>query len=755
LIQDPAKRFLLGLIHDLASLPLYGLDQLDDLPLDAIAQVVRVHRVEFPTAEAMIVGEPVVARVLALIGGDGVGIVGGGPHCLKFADVDTDDSEINAALDKVFPACTVIKRGEKGSTRFYRGSALPAGKIMWKKDGDKKPVLELLGSRNQTVLPPTQHPSGIQYCWTGDDALGYVAPDELTELPADFLEQVDAVLEPLGYYRPEKAKTKTSSAAEDSAGAARRKLHTWSRPNVWRLLNDDALNRLSEWVPHLGLAHCHHKANGGYEAVADWRPSSSGRSLERRATNLKIDPRGIVDFGDQTYTAIDLVRAAQGCSQQEAFVWLDDRLNTRTVEIDPGEASIVLPDDGADQADGTDEEPYELEDEEIDWDEKGELSDVELKRMRIRAKAERQALIEEFNAKYTVVCEGGQSFVYHLVYNEILRRKFYESMTIGSLSQLYANRKVTTFVTKKGQKKKKQVAPFWNTHKDRRQYIEGVEFDPSRKGHRDGYLNLWQGFGVEAKAGGSWEKLKTHMKMNICSGVIEHYEWLMNWCARMIQHPELQGEVAVVLRGKKGTGKGTFGHALRRLLSHHGIHISTSVHLVGKFNEHLRDCVFMFADEAFFAGDKAGEGTLKTLITENVILVEGKFKTAQPYPNRLHVLMATNSDWAVPASGAWTTRGSAFAGRAGGRSGAGDGSSSARGKRIHSREDVASGTRADECPGFQEGRAVVVGTTGGRWSVKGRSDTGSPFTPQSYRRSVCLTGACHILRVVFQQHDRF
>jgi hypothetical protein len=248
-----------------------------------------------------------------------------------------------------------------------------------------------------------------------------------------------------------------------------------------------------------------------------------------------------------------------------------------------------------------------------------------------------------------VVLEGGQSFVYRLSYNEIMGRKFYESMTIGSLHQLYANRKVTTFVTKKGQNKKKPVAQFWNTHEDRHQYIEGVEFDPSRVGHRPGYLNLWQGFGVEAKAGGSWAKLKAHVLHNICSGVLDHYEWLLNWCARLVQHPGLRAEIAVVLRGKKGTGKGILGHALRQLLAHHGIHISTSAHLVGKFNEHLRDCVFLFADEAFFAGDKAGESALKALITESVLLVEGKFKTAQQYPNRLHVLMASNSDWVIPA----------------------------------------------------------------------------------------------------------
>ena len=45
------------------------LDQLPDLPLDAVAQIVRVHGVKLPTPGAVIAHEPSVARVLALVGG--------------------------------------------------------------------------------------------------------------------------------------------------------------------------------------------------------------------------------------------------------------------------------------------------------------------------------------------------------------------------------------------------------------------------------------------------------------------------------------------------------------------------------------------------------------------------------------------------------------------------------------------------------------------------------------------------------------
>jgi hypothetical protein len=58
----------------------------------------------------------------------------------------------------------------------------------------------------------------------------------------------------------------------------------------------------------------------------------------------------------------------------------------------------------------------------------------------------------------------------------------------------------------------------------------------------------------------------------------------------------------------------------------------------------------LFADEAFFAGDKQHEGVLKGLITELTLPVEGKYMDVVFVRNMLHVYMSSNSDWVVPAS---------------------------------------------------------------------------------------------------------
>lgn len=76
----------------------------------------------------------------------------------------------------------------------------------------------------------------------------------------------------------------------------------------------------------------------------------------------------------------------------------------------------------------------------------------------------------------------------------------------------------------------------------------------------------------------------------------------------------------------------------------------SSRHLTGNFNAHLETAVLVFADEAFWAGDKQGEGTLKSLVTSDAMLVERKGIDARMAPSYIHLIVASNADWTVPAS---------------------------------------------------------------------------------------------------------
>ena len=187
---------------------------------------------------------------------------------------------------------------------------------------------------------------------------------------------------------------------------------------------------------------------------------------------------------------------------------------------------------------------------------------------------------------------------------------------------------------------------FWINHPNRRQY-DHIIFAPNRV--VPNCYNLWRGFAVPALPGEKHRMFLEHVRNNICSGVEEHYRYLLGWMARAVQKPDSPGEVAVVLRGKRGTGKGKFATNFGKLFGRHFLQVANSKHLVGQFNGHLRDTVVLFADEAFFAGDRSHESVLKTLITEESMMVELKGIDAEPTPNFLHAILASNSDWVVPA----------------------------------------------------------------------------------------------------------
>ena len=119
----------------------------------------------------------------------------------------------------------------------------------------------------------------------------------------------------------------------------------------------------------------------------------------------------------------------------------------------------------------------------------------------------------------------------------------------------------------------------------------------------------------------------------------------------MIQRPAPTAEVAIVMRGLKGTGKGMLGKWLLRLYGQHRtLHRQrrTSHWTVQRDICGTRSLIF--ADEAFFAGDKQHEGVLKAIITETSLLIEAKYRTPVMASNMLHLLMASNATWVIPAS---------------------------------------------------------------------------------------------------------
>jgi len=192
------------------------------------------------------------------------------------------------------------------------------------------------------------------------------------------------------------------------------------------------------------------------------------------------------------------------------------------------------------------------------------------------------------------------------------------------------------------------IGEWWLGHQKRRQY-RGVIFLPGGAPVVEDRLNLWTGFGVAAKRG-KWERMKEHVFEVLAAGDNEVNEYIHNWLADAVQHPDRQAEVALVFLGGLGTGRGLLGRAMCRIFGQHGRHISSPEHLTGKFNAHMQQCCFLFADEAFAPQDRKAEGVLKRLITEPTLFIEPKGVDSFEVPNPLHVILASNHEWVVQAS---------------------------------------------------------------------------------------------------------
>lgn len=243
---------------------------------------------------------------------------GHGDLHLVAIDIDTDEPAEVAAIRAAVPGSPCVKRGAKGETQFYLAPA--SVKSQPYNDANKRRMLDLLCAGRQTVMPPTVHPdTGAPYHWLSPDTLDDFAVKDLPVLPEDIALQIGDALKPFGYEAP------PERPAEGERGEAVAGSH--------RALNDAALANLPAWVPSLQLHNCR-QVGGNYKAVAHWRPSSSGRPLSKRATNLIISADGIRDKGDEKgYTPLDLVMAACGTDLDTAFRWLQERVAPQPVVV--------------------------------------------------------------------------------------------------------------------------------------------------------------------------------------------------------------------------------------------------------------------------------------------------------------------------------------------------------------------------------------------------------------------------------------
>jgi hypothetical protein len=193
------------------------------------------------------------------------------------------------------------------------------------------------------------------------------------------------------------------------------------------------------------------------------------------------------------------------------------------------------------------------------------------------------------------------------------------------------------------------AADYWLKSKYRREGEMVMEY-PGEE--RDGDINQFQGFAIKPIPCEPEEIqfFLDHTLNVICNGNREHYEFLLDLLAAKLQKPlDLTG-IALVLAGKEGTGKSSFGEIFRLIIgSAHATKVSTRQALLGDYSGGMASMIFVSGEEAVFSAHKGEAERLKALVTESPLDWNNKHVKQWVQKNCLFLMFTANEDWVIPA----------------------------------------------------------------------------------------------------------
>jgi hypothetical protein len=260
--------------------------------------------------------------------------------------------------------------------------------------------------------------------------------------------------------------------------------------------------------------------------------------------------------------------------------------------------------------------------------------------------------VDALNREYALVKVGSQAVIFQENPTALLIEHQMRMLGVEAFKIWFRN-KPTEIRGRDGKIRAVTWATKWLDDRNRRQY-QGIEFhpDPNNEPGSPLYLNLWSGFPVAPAPKPDWRKYKTfrdHLRENVCCGNERLFKWVFGFFAHIVQRPRERLGIALVLRGKMGTGKTKVGEIIGSLFPRHYFLVDDPRYVTGQFNAHMASCLLLQADEAVWAGDKAAEGRLKGLITAPMQQIEAKGIDPIRLNNYLRLIMTSNEEWVVPA----------------------------------------------------------------------------------------------------------
>lgn len=203
----------------------------------------------------------------------------------------------------------------------------------------------------------------------------------------------------------------------------------------------------------------------------------------------------------------------------------------------------------------------------------------------------------------------------------------------------------------------KSAFSVWMDSPSRNTY-DSVYFEPNRDLIRKpgqtriiqqgGVYNLWSGYVADLSKAKHPTLILEHLKDVWCSGIEEEWNYLQGWLGTLFQKPASLNGTSLVLQSTPGAGKNIIiDNCIVPAFGIHGMSTTRRDDIVGRFNKQLSLNVFLFANEATFAGVHEDKQTIKTLITDPYRTVEMKGLDSFKSRNYTNVIFGSNDGWVI------------------------------------------------------------------------------------------------------------
>jgi len=142
--------------------------------------------------------------------------------------------------------------------------------------------------------------------------------------------------------------------------------------------------------------------------------------------------------------------------------------------------------------------------------------------------------------------------------------------------------------------------------------------------------------------------LHEHIK-SLVNFDIDDYEYVLNWLAYLIQHPELIPDKALVFISEEGIGKDLFAELLENVVGENYFGTTEKLDLVcGRFNSFLAGKLLCVLNETNPIESTQRIENIKAMITAKKLEIEEKYKTPIKCNNFVRFIFFSNRPFAFP-----------------------------------------------------------------------------------------------------------